>query len=79
MIRRSKKSKKGRSKIGTALKVAGGVAVAGGALLAGRAIAKRVRGSGDGKKRRKKSAMWYAKEIMRIKLKKRYDKLRIGA
>ncbi len=78
MIRRQKKSKKGRSKLGTALKIGAGVAVAGGALLAGRAIAKRV-SSGGGKKRRKRSAMWFAKEITRIKLKKRYDKLRIGA
>lgn len=30
-------------------------------------------------KRRKKSALFYAREIQRLKLKKRYEKIRIGA
>jgi hypothetical protein len=30
-----------------------------------------------GFRRRRKSAMWYAKEIARIKLKRRYDKIRL--
>lgn len=79
MIRRNKKSKGGRkkSRLGTGLKVAAGVAVAGGALLAGRAIAKRMKGEGGGK-RRKRGAAWYAREIIRLKLKKRYDKIKIG-
>ncbi len=79
-MRRSRKTLKGTkkaSRIKTGLKVAAGVAVAGGALLAGRAIAKRLKG--DGKRRRKRSAIFYAREIMRLKLKKRYDKIRIGA
>lgn len=29
-------------------------------------------------RRHKKSAIWYAKEIARLKLKKRYEKVRIG-
>lgn len=35
------------------------------------------KGSG-GKRRRKKSALFYAREIQRLKLKKRYEKVRIG-
>ncbi len=34
--------------------------------------------SKGGFKRRKKSAIWYAKEIQRMKLKKRYEKIKIG-
>ena len=34
---------------------------------------------GSGKKHRKKTAMWYAKEIQRVKLKKKYEKVKIGA
>ena len=30
-----------------------------------------------GRRRRKHGAMWYAKEIARIKLKRRYDKIRL--
>ena len=33
---------------------------------------------GKGKKRHKKSAMWYAKEIQRLKLKKRFEKVKLG-
>lgn len=81
MIRRKKKSKAGR-----VAKVATGVAIAGGALYAGEKLAERlgVRGGAGfvGKRkgsRRKKSAGWFAREITRLKLKKRYDKLRLGA
>jgi len=34
--------------------------------------------SGKGGKRRKKSALFYAKEIQRLKLKRRYEKVRMG-
>jgi len=34
------------------------------------------KGSGNGK-RRKKGAGWYAREIERVKLKRKYDKLRL--
>jgi len=33
---------------------------------------------GFGGRRRKKSALWFAREIARLKLKKRYEKVRIG-
>ena len=36
------------------------------------------KGKGTGRRSRKKSALWYAKEIQRIKLKRRYMKLRLG-
>jgi ribosomal protein S6E (S10) len=81
MVRRKKKSKAGR-----AARIIGGVALAGGALYAGEKLAERmgVRGGAGfiGKRkgsRRKKSAGWFAREIARLKLKKRYDKLKIGA
>ena len=36
-------------------------------------------GKGKGGKRsKKKSALWYAKEIQRIKLKNRYNKIKLG-
>jgi len=37
-------------------------------------------GSGAGRsgKKKKKSAYWYAREIQRLKLKRRYEKARIG-
>lgn len=78
MIRRQKKAKK-KSRIGTGLKVAAGVALAGGALVAGKKLVDKVRGKGGGGRRRKRGAIWYAREITRLKLKKRYDKLKIGA
>ena len=68
--------KKKSSKLRTVGKVAAGVALAGGALIAGRAIAKRLKKGGGS--RRKKSAAWYARAIARLKLKKRYDKLRLS-
>lgn len=77
MIRRQKKSK--GSRLRTGLKVAAGVALAGGALVAGKKLVDKVRGKGGGGKRRKRGAIWYAREITRLKLKKRYDKLKIGA
>lgn len=33
---------------------------------------------GSGHRRRKKSALFYAREIQRLKLKKRYEKIKIG-
>jgi len=33
---------------------------------------------GKGGKSRKKSAQWYAKEILRLRLKKKYEKTKIG-
>lgn len=32
--------------------------------------------SGGGKRRGKRSALWFAKEIQRLKLKKRYEKIK---
>jgi hypothetical protein len=54
--------------------------------LVGAAIStgKSLLGIGDGKKgkggrrKHKKSAQFYAKEIMRLKLKKRYEKVKLG-
>jgi len=31
-----------------------------------------------GRRSKKKSALWYAKEIQRMKLKKRYEKIKLG-
>lgn len=36
------------------------------------------KGKGKGGKRHKKSALWYAKEIQRLKLKKRFEKVKFG-
>lgn len=37
----------------------------------------KITGTGTRKRRRKKSAMWYARELARLKLKKRYDKAKL--
>ena len=36
------------------------------------------KGKGKGGRRYKKSALWYAKEIQRLKLKKRFEKVKFG-
>ncbi len=46
-------------------------------------LGKKALGIGSGKskgtgRKRKKSALFYAKEIQRLKLKKKYEKIRIG-
>jgi len=76
MIKRAKKQK-GGSRIKKGLAIAGGALLAGGVgYLAGKA---KGRSSGSsGGIRRKKSAGWYARQIARLKLKKRYDKLRLS-
>lgn len=58
------------SKMGTVAKVASV-----GASLLG--IGGSSKGKG-GKKGKKKSALWYAKEIQRVKLKKKYEKVKLG-
>jgi len=42
--------------------------------------AKKILGKDEKKtgKSRKKSALWYAKEIQRMKLKRKYEKIRLG-
>lgn len=76
MIKRQKKQKGGRSKLKTGLAIAGGALLAGGiGYIAGKA---RSKATGGGGKSRKKSAGWYARQIARLKLKKRYDKLRLS-
>lgn len=42
----------------------------------GKEIKKRVTGKKESKKSRKKGALWYAKEIQRLKLKKRYERIK---
>lgn len=75
MIKRAKKQK-GGSRFKTGLAIAGGALLAGGiGYLAGK---KRGKATGGGGKSRKKSAGWYARQIARLKLKKRYDKLRLS-
>jgi hypothetical protein len=51
--------------------------VVAGAKAGYNALTKKKKGKG-GKRRSKKSALWYAKEIQRIKLKKRYEKTKLG-
>lgn len=66
--------------------VAAAVAAVGGLAYAGEKMAERlgVRGGAGfigrrkGRKSRKKSASFYAREILRLKLKKRYDKIKLG-
>jgi hypothetical protein len=61
----------------TAVKVAAGV---GAAALATYGVAKGVQYL-KGKKRskgRRRSAAWYARQILRLRLKKKYDKLKVG-
>ena len=75
------KAKPKKSKLRTVAKAAMGVAAAG---VVGTAIAKGVSvlrsgAKGRGGRRRRKSAGWYAKELVRLKLKKRYEKVKYGA
>ena len=67
----------GSSKGKRALAIGGAVA---GAIGLG-AVAKKVlggrKGGIAGKRRKKKSAVWYAKETLRLKLKRKYEKERM--
>lgn len=36
------------------------------------------KGRGKGRKGRKKSALWYAKEIQRIRLKRKYERVKLS-
>lgn len=44
--------------------------------VAGKAIKALTGSKTKGRSRKKKGALWYAKEIQRLKLKKRYEKLK---
>lgn len=46
-----------------------------GLIAKGKALLSGSKGSGKGG-RRKKSALWYAKEIQRIKLKRKYERIK---
>jgi len=71
-VKKLTKASKGSSKpLGLASKVGGAVAGKLGMKVAGKG------GFKGGRRRAKKSAMWYAKEIARLKLKKRYEKVRL--
>ncbi len=77
MVKTKKKSKP--SKLKTGLKVAGGALLAGGlAYGATKLLSKKKSATGMRGRGRKKSPAWYARQIMRLKLKKRYDKLRLS-
>lgn len=69
MASKKAKAKKTGKKTSLGVKAVKGVA---GKLLGGESK------GGGGKKSRKKTAAWYANQIARLKLKKRYDKLRLS-
>lgn len=61
------------------------LAVFGAAKLAAKGISKlkgkkgtAKKGFGKGKRRRRKTAAFFAREIVRLKLKRQYDKIRLG-
>lgn len=66
------------SKLKTGLKIAAGAVAAVGLGAAAVKGYQAFKGRKAGRRGRKKSAGFYAREIMRLKLKKRYDKLRLS-
>jgi len=68
-VKKLTKATKGVSLLGKAKAKVG--AVLGGGVAAKGMIAR------GGRRRRKHGAMWYAREIARIKLKRRYEKIRL--
>ncbi len=82
-----KKVKAKSSKVKKTAKFIAGAAAVGTGLYAAEKVAEKlgVRGGAGfigkrkgGRRSRKKSAQWYAKNIMRLKLKRRYDKIRLS-
>jgi len=69
---RAKKKAPAKMKAGKTSKISTAIGVGKAVLGLG---SSKTKGKGG---RRKKSAMWYAKEIQRVKLKKRYEKLKLG-
>ena len=65
-----KKAKPAKLKAGKSTSKVGGIVKKAKDIFGGK--------GGKGGKRRKKSAMFYAREIQRLKLKKRYEKVKLG-
>lgn len=67
------------SKLKTGLKVAGAALLAGGVAYGAKKLYSKYKGGKTARGRgRKKSPTWYARQILRLKLKKKYDKLRLS-
>lgn len=70
-----KKKSKGKGKKQTKGKVKGSGGKVGKAIEKAKGF---FGGGGGGGRRRKRSATWYAKEIVRMRLKKKYEKAKLG-
>lgn len=74
MVKKVKSSKPAKLKSSSAKTSVIGAGISAGKSLLG--IGGKAKGKGG--KRHKKSALWYAKEIQRMKLKRRYEKVKFG-